>query len=74
MSDQYSGQEALVLDVLESVDLLTLEQVIEHLPQLSWSQLFHTVDTLSRRGAVILRRRGFQYELALARRSCGAGV
>ena len=63
MSGQ-SPQETLVLQVLESGDVLTLEQVIECLPQLSWSQLFHVVDSLSRRGDIRLRRRGFQYELA----------
>ena len=58
--------ESLVLDVLRSADSLTMEQMIEQLPQVSWSELFHTVDALSRRGAIILRRRGFEYEL----RSC----
>ena len=60
--------ESLVLHVLHSADSLTMEQMIEQLPQLSWSELFHTVDALSRRGAIILRRRGFECEL----RSCAS--
>jgi len=30
---------------------------------LSWSELFHAVDSLSRRGAIVLKRHGFDYEL-----------
>lgn len=56
-------QEALVLELLQSADTLTLEQAIESLPELSWSELFHAVDALSRRGAITVRRRGFEYEL-----------
>jgi hypothetical protein len=53
------------LEVLSSGEILTLEQVIAEVPELSWSQLFHAVDTLSRHGTIALRRRGFQYELSL---------
>ena len=33
------------------------------LPELSWNQVFKTVDELSRRGEIILLRRGFEYEI-----------
>ena len=59
----HTFHESLVLDVLHSADSLTMEQLIEKLPQSSWNELFHAVDALSRRGAIILRRRGFEYEL-----------
>lgn len=42
-------------------------RVVERLPELSWSEVFHAVDTLSRQGVITFRRRGFEYEL------CGFG-
>ncbi len=60
-------QEALVLDLLQSAETVTLEQATESLPELSWSELFHAVDTLSRSGAIMLQRRGFTYVLASLR-------
>ena len=57
--------EDMILELLRSVNSLTMEQVTQRLPELSWSELFHAVDTLSRKGFIILRRRGFEYELAV---------
>ena len=37
--------------------------VVTLLPELSWNQVFKTVDELSRRGEIILFRRGFEYEI-----------
>ena len=68
MPQARSRQEAMVLDVVRSAESLTIEQAITLLPELSWIELFHAVDSLSRRGAIILRRRGFEYEL----RACSA--
>ncbi len=65
MPNPHSPQEDLILDVLSSGEVLTLEQLIAEVPELSWSQLFHAVDALSRHGDIALRRRGFQYELSL---------
>ena len=71
MSDFLTHEEQLVVDALDSAELLSLEALIERLPELSWSQLFHAVDALSRRGAIELRRHGFQYQLAsLTRPEC----
>lgn len=58
-----SDPEALILSLLSSVQTLSMERVVECLPELSWSEVFHAVDTLSHRGAIILRCRGFEYEL-----------
>ena len=55
--------EGLVLDLLGLRKSLTLEQVVTLLPELSWKQVFKTVDELSRRGEIILLRRGFEYEI-----------
>ena len=59
--------ELLILKLLRGRRSLTLEQVVALLPELSWNQVFKTVDELSRRGEIILLRRGFQYELEGAR-------
>jgi len=56
--------EVLILSLLNSVEILTMEQVVELLPELSWVDVFRAVDALSRRGTIILRRRGFDYEVA----------
>jgi hypothetical protein len=63
MSRHHSRREELVLGVLRSSGSLTIEQATAKLPELSWNELFHAVDALSRRGMIILRRRGFEYEL-----------
>jgi len=55
--------ETLVLDLLHKAGSLTIDQMTAKLPELSWSELFETIDALSRRGTIILQRRGFQYEL-----------
>jgi hypothetical protein len=64
MLSQKPEKEALVLDLLQKAGHVTMEQAASDLPELSWSELFHTVDSLSRRGAILLQRRGFDYELA----------
>lgn len=56
--------ENCILSLLQSSDVLTFDQVIDKLPELSWSEVFHAVDALSRRGSILLRRRGCEYELA----------
>ena len=58
-----SLSEALVLATLAEADFLTIEQLVEELPELTWNQVFHILDELSRRDAILLRRRGFDYEV-----------
>ena len=58
-----SISEYLVLDLVGMRQSLTLEQVVTLLPELSWNQVFKTVDELSRRGEIVLLRRGFDYEV-----------
>lgn len=63
MPSLHSNNEALILDLLQRAGSLTIEQAAAELPELTWSELFHTVDSLSRSGAVLIRRKGFAYEL-----------
>jgi hypothetical protein len=65
MSTHSSRSEALILDVLRDGDTILLEHITERIPELSWNELFQAVDTLSRRGDLILRRNGFAYYLSL---------
>ncbi len=64
MDLQAATTETLVMTVLERERTLRLDQLADRLPELSWSQVFGAVDSLSRRGAIRLRRRGFEYELS----------
>ena len=63
MPDRGPLQEQLVLEALQYADVLTMEQMIGRLPELSWSELFHAVDSLNRQRVIILGRRGFDYEV-----------
>ncbi len=60
------NSEFLILELVRARKSLTLEQVVTLLPELSWNQVFRTVDELSRSGEIILLRRGFQYEVEWA--------
>lgn len=53
--------EQLVLDMLRQERRFTFEELVERVPELSWAQLFVTIDLLSRRGDIELRREGFTY-------------
>lgn len=55
--------ETLVLDLLQRESALGLDQVVARLPKLTWNQVFQTVDALSRRGTISVRRQGFEYEV-----------
>ncbi|HET6675558.1 MAG TPA: hypothetical protein VFG71_09475 [Nitrospiraceae bacterium] len=55
--------EAMVLELLSHERSISLEAVVDLLPQMSWNQVFQCVDSLSRRGEIILLRHGFDYEL-----------
>ena len=57
------SHESLLLAVLDEGDFFTIEQLVERLPELTWNQLFQTLDELSRRNAIVLRRNGFEYEV-----------
>ncbi len=67
MSTNPSRSEALILDTLQGGDPILLEHITERIPELGWNELFQAVDTLSRRGDLVLQRRGFAYYLSLPR-------
>jgi hypothetical protein len=57
--------EWLVLELLRSDDhSLKFDEIIEQLPELTWNQVFLAVDSLSRRGEIVLTRHGFDYYAA----------
>ncbi|MGD9727611.1 MAG: hypothetical protein AB7G68_04585 [Nitrospiraceae bacterium] len=58
------ANEAMVLELLSHERSISLEAVVDLLPQMSWNQVFQCVDSLSRRGEIVLLRRGFDYEIA----------
>ena len=60
-----SRAEGLVVALLQDIQHSTLEEVVALLPELSWNEVFHAVDSLSRRGGIVLRRRGFSYDVCL---------
>lgn len=67
MSHHHSRCEELVLSLLRASGTLTFEQATAKLPELSWNELFRAVDTLSRRGDIALRKRGYEYEMTFPR-------
>jgi len=49
--------EVLVLEVLQSSPKrLPMDEIVGRLPTLSWNQVFLAVDSLSRKGMIILER------------------
>lgn len=57
----HTKEQGIVLDMLDDVEFMTFDQVCAKWPELSWSDVFLAVDELSRRGEVILQRRGNEY-------------
>jgi len=54
--------DVLILDVLKSSPQpLTIEEIVGRLPRLDWNQIFLAVDSLSRKGLIILTRQGYDY-------------
>lgn len=55
--------EARILTIVHTRGTISLEELLSCLPEQTWSQVFTSVDALSRQGAICLRRRNFEYEL-----------
>lgn len=60
-SSQLMDTELIVLERLQMERSFTVEELLDELPELSWSQVFLAIDLLSRRGDIELRREGFTY-------------
>ena len=68
MPDQQLQREDLVLHLLRGSSApLTCEDISLRLPQLTWNQVFLAVEALSRRGDIILKRQGYDYEVTARR-------
>ncbi|MFO0708030.1 MAG: hypothetical protein U0412_14385 [Nitrospira sp.] len=63
LEDSLSAIEADILDQVEEQTVIDLDALVAFLPQYSWSQVFHAVDRLARRGGVTLRRYRSDYSL-----------
>ena len=55
--------ERKILAIVHTRGSIVLEKLLPCLPESTWNQVFTSVGALSRRGAICLRRRGFDYEL-----------
>lgn len=55
--------ESRILTIVQERGAISLEELLACLPEITWSQVFTSVDTLSRRGTICLQRRDFEYEL-----------
>jgi hypothetical protein len=61
-----ASMEEAVLDRLQSSGPCSMEDLVMQLPNFSWSQVFLTVDRMSRVGLLLLQRRtGSAYYVAL---------
>jgi hypothetical protein len=59
--------EAIILAELGRGDAVTMDQLMLRLPGLTWGEMFFALDALSRRGEIMMRRRGFEYEVCTPR-------
>lgn len=55
--------ESLIINLLQREPSLRLDQIVSRLPELTWNQVFQTIDGLSRMGGIEVRRQGFEYEV-----------
>ena len=58
-----STTEDDLLALIDEQAVVGLDTLMTLLPQYSWSQVFHAVDRLARRGSVTLRRHRSEYTL-----------
>ncbi len=69
----YSPHESTIISLLDESDRLTIDEILERAPHLSWSQVFLAIDILSRNGDVTIYRKGFEYSVETARPMSLAG-
>jgi hypothetical protein len=61
--------EAAIIELLRSSGPCCLDDVVTYLPNLSWGEVFGTVDRMSRDGRVLLRQLGYStYQISLSSR------
>ncbi len=74
MRPEYDHQEAGALSMDGSAEStimahitavpVSLDQLVQQVPHLTWNQVFQAVDGLSRAGSIRLRRKHARYELS----------
>lgn len=52
-----------LLAIVQERQCISLEELVPCFPELTWSQVFSIVDSLSRHALIGLHRRGSEYEL-----------
>lgn len=66
MPSDVSAQEEAVIEMLQKTDPCSMDDIVMQLPNLSWAEVFVTVDRLSRDGRVLLRQLGYStYQIVL---------
>lgn len=60
------SHERVIMALLTQGRPFTIEEILDQVPTLSWSEIFFAIDLLSRRGDVALYRQGFTYTVELA--------
>jgi hypothetical protein len=63
MSIPPTHTEARILTLVQERGAISLEELLACLSESTWSQVFTSVDALSRQGMICLQRRNFEYEL-----------
>jgi hypothetical protein len=63
MNTSAGQMETKILAVIRERGHMSLEELPSCLPESTWNQVFLSVDDLSRKGTICLRRQGFGYEL-----------
>jgi hypothetical protein len=51
----------VILETVKDFPGISLEDLARNCPQLTWNEVFAAVDVMSRRGMILLSRKGFQY-------------
>jgi hypothetical protein len=63
---EYPNADLLTTTILGHLDeqtVISLDSLVSLMPQYSWNQIFYTVDQLTRRSMIVLRRHRFEYML-----------
>jgi hypothetical protein len=66
MPTNVSAQEEAVIEMLQRTGPCTMDDILREVPNLSWAEMFVTVDQLSSEGRVLIRRLGYStYQIGL---------
>jgi hypothetical protein len=66
MPTNASAQEEAVVEMLQRTGPCSMDDIVMQLPNLSWAEMFVTVDQLSSEGRVLIHRLGYStYQIGL---------